>query len=419
MKSLRARLLTGALILMTVLVSATLLLSRQVAVSEVNDILQRGRSREVAAIVREVQQAVDRSGSLDSVDSVLNGVAARTGAVLILMDADRKVVATAPPDLDRVDVGATPDGIEVRLASDGMATELVFAGALPTLTDRSGQTLASLIVAPAGGYGPPPVVDARLDRRLLVVALVVGVSGVLLSALATRGLMRPIERQQEAVRRTLLNDVAHELRTPLAHVRAEIEAVQDGLRPLTPAVIERLHADALHLERLVDDLRDLADAEGGQLRLAIESVDVAALVDTVATAIDAAASARGVHVERDIAPGAAVRADPSRLRQVLDNLLDNALRHTPDGGVITVRARRTGANVTISVVNDGEGVPAADLPHLFDRLYRVDPSRDRRTGGTGLGLAIVRQLVALQHGTVVAENAPPRGLEVWLTLPAA
>jgi two-component system sensor histidine kinase BaeS len=209
-----------------------------------------------------------------------------------------------------------------------------------------------------------------------------------------------------ALRRQLTQDVAHELRTPLTNLRAQVEAIEDGLIEPDTAALTSLHEEILLLSRLVDDLAELAAAEAGALKLDVQPLDVDEELARAAAAFQARARARGVTIETIASPGSRIRADALRLAQMLGNLLANALTHTPEGGVVRLwAAAEDGTHVTIGVSDTGPGIPDAHLPHVFDRFYRVDPSRSRATGGSGLGLAIVRQLAILQGGDVQAGRA--------------
>jgi len=225
---------------------------------------------------------------------------------------------------------------------------------------------------------------------------------------------------QETVRRNLMADIAHELRTPLTAIQGTVEALQDGVFPLTPGSLEPIHEETLLLGRLVEDLRTLAQAEAGRLSLNVDSVDAAELVERLVTGLQPTAQQSGVDLRwRVTSPCPTLRADPQRLGQVLTNLLSNALRHTPAGGEIDVMVEPQEGGILFAVQDSGPGIAAADLPHLFDRFYRGDRSRSRATGGSGLGLTIARQLVEAHGGRIWAESPPPgreRGsvFSVWL-----
>lgn len=216
----------------------------------------------------------------------------------------------------------------------------------------------------------------------------------------------------EGERRQMIADVAHELRTPLSVMQANLEAMQDGVLPLDAEQIASLHEETALLTRLVADLRLLSLAEAGQLTLERAEVDPAEIVSKAAERLRPRAEEKGVQLQVQV-PAAAlppVLADADRISQVIGNLIGNALRYTAEGGLITVAAgspsqdKRQAQTVMITVTDSGTGIPAADLPHIFDRFYRADKSRTRISGGSGLGLAIVKYIVEAHGGRVWTES---------------
>ncbi|POM26289.1 Signal transduction histidine-protein kinase BaeS [Actinomadura rubteroloni] len=221
----------------------------------------------------------------------------------------------------------------------------------------------------------------------------------------------------ERQRKEMISDVSHELRTPLSNVRGWLEAVHDGVAELDPALVASLIEEMLLLQHIVDDLQQLALADAGRLRLRPEPVPVADLLDQTATAHRAQAEAAGLRLTVR-ADDIDVLADPVRLRQAVGNLTANALRYTPRGGAVELRAHAADGTVLIEVADTGTGIDAEALPHVFDRFWRADKSRNRRTGGSGLGLAIVRTLTEAQGGTATATSEPGEGTTFTLRLPA-
>ena len=224
---------------------------------------------------------------------------------------------------------------------------------------------------------------------------------------------------QEEARQRLVADIAHELRTPLAVLQAEIEALQDGVTQTTPERLSSLHDETDLLARLVDDLRTLSLADSGQLSLQCGEHDLEGIAERAIAAVAGQAREKGVKLELatdEVLPP--VTVDGDRIAQVLRNLLSNALRHTEAGGRITIAARADGGRAVVEVTDTGAGIPAEALPHVFDRFYRADPSRSRATGGSGLGLAIARQLVRAHGGEISVQSAPGQGaiFSLWLPL---
>ncbi|MFE7646052.1 sensor histidine kinase [Streptomyces phaeoluteigriseus] len=223
----------------------------------------------------------------------------------------------------------------------------------------------------------------------------------------------------EAQRKALVSDVAHELRSPLTNIRGWLEVTRDGLVEPDPALLAALHEEALVLQRVIDDLRDLADADAGTLRLHREPVPADDLLAQVAAAHRVAADTAGVTLRTGTHGSPWLDADPVRLRQALGNLVTNAVRHTPSGGTVTLSARGDGEQVVLEVADTGTGIAAEDLPQVFERFWRAEKSRSRRTGGSGLGLSIVRHLTAAHGGTAQAASTPGTGSVFTLRLPAA
>jgi two-component system sensor histidine kinase BaeS len=227
--------------------------------------------------------------------------------------------------------------------------------------------------------------------------------------------------RMEGQRKALVSDVAHELRTPLSNIRGWLEGAQDGVADVDGAFVSSLLEEAVQLQHIIDDLQDLAEADAGALRLHPEPVRIHDLLGQVAAAHQGLAETAGVTLTVVPAPAdmpGELTADPVRLRQAVGNLLSNAVRHTPPGGSVTLRAHRDAGTVVIDVSDTGEGLSPEDLPHVFDRFWRAEKSRSRRTGGSGLGLAIVRKLTEAHGGTVQAVSTEGKGSVFTLRIPA-
>lgn len=310
-----------------------------------------------------------------------------------------------------------------------------------------------------GGPGPANLGPARSVDRWIVAAVVgVGISSLAAMALLTGRILGPVEEltraarrlesgdlaarvpheggdeigelarafngmaealsRNEEARRNMVSDAAHELRTPLTNIRAQIEAIQDGLAAADGRTVASLHEEAMLLTRLVEDLQDLALADAGELRMHFADVRIDDALARAAKAHEARAAARGVRLVTATAPDLPnVRADAERLGQILRNLLENAIAHTGEGGEISMSASSGEKSILVIVRDTGEGIPASELPRIFDRFYRADPSRSRGTGGSGLGLPIVRQLVAAHGGEIEIRSEPGRGTSAEFTLP--
>jgi signal transduction histidine kinase len=305
------------------------------------------------------------------------------------------------------------------------------------------------------GGAPPKLLilrhdDARstrsLDRSFFFIFAGAAVFGVVMALLVARWISRPVERitaaarqmeggdltvrvepsggaeleelahsfnamaaaidRNEEVRRRMVSDVAHELRAPLTNLRCELESIQDGLMEATTERIGSLHDEVMHLSALVDDLQDLSLADAGKLEIDAQRVNVAAVVRR----------ARGAAVTFEGSDEVTAVGDARRVVQIVTNLISNAV--AAHATQIRVTWEASGPEVVIRVIDNGIGIEAEDLPHIFERFYRVDSSRSRATGGAGLGLAIVQQLVLAHGGRVWAESTPGAGTTVAFTLPS-
>ncbi|WP_327694519.1 sensor histidine kinase [Streptomyces sp. NBC_00459] len=230
----------------------------------------------------------------------------------------------------------------------------------------------------------------------------------------------------EEQRKVMVSDVAHELRTPLSNIRGWLEAAHDGLADPDPAFVSSLLEEAVQLQHLINDLQDLGAADAGALRLHRKPVRIDELLGQVASAHQGLAETAGVTLTVLAPPPVTPRpplldADPVRLRQTVSNLLSNAVRHTPAGGTVTLRSyvSEAGDELAVEVSDTGSGIPAGDLPYVFDRFWRAEKSRNRSTGGSGLGLAIVLKLAEAHGGTVDVASTEGEGAIFTLRLPTA
>jgi signal transduction histidine kinase len=348
------------------------------------------------------------------------------------------------------------------------------------------QTVGYLLVRNGSGQADLPMAAqrylAQVNAALLQAGVLAGVLGLALGLLIARSLAAPLGRlakaarqmaqgqldtrvpvagavevadvarafndlagglqQAEQLRRNMVADIAHELRTPLTVIQGNLRAILDDVYTLDKTEIATIYDETVMLSRLVGDLRELAQAEAGQLTLMPQVVAAAQLLEAAVAPFVAQAAEQGVELAVDVAPNLPLmQADPDRVRQVLHNLLANALRHTPRGGTIKLSAmletndeRRTANDdgkpaalsvprpssfVVLEVSDTGAGIGADDLPHIFDRFWRADRARSREQGGSGLGLAVARQLVEAQGGQIGVESTVGCGSRFWFTVPAA
>ena len=308
----------------------------------------------------------------------------------------------------------------------------------------------------------------RINRLLLYGALVGAIIALVLGVFLSRSLTRPIRELTRAThavsegdlsqqvpvrsndelgelaqafnkmsselsrsvnsRKQMTADIAHELRTPLSLILGHAEAVHDGVLPPSRENFEIIREEAGRLEHLVNDLRILSLADAGELSINFQTVEPQRLLQDLASAYQFQAQRKNVSLEMEVAsfqdasqsPLSAIEVDPGRMTQVLTNILDNALRHTPEGGRIILSAREIDNQVELAIQDSGPGLKKQDLERIFDRFYRTDVSRQRDgafTGGSGLGLAIARSIVQAHGGQISAESEEGKGLKVLITLP--
>jgi len=288
--------------------------------------------------------------------------------------------------------------------------------------------LFSVVVGTSGGVVIGHLISApitrianaaqRLSKKEMGVRVPVGGSQEIRELAEAFNKMASELQRAEELRASLMADVSHELRTPLTVLESNLRAALDQVIPLEEADIANLYSQTRHLTRLVNDLREISLAEAGKLPLEKFPTDLKALAVETLQALEPLATEKGVTLVDELPPLPEAALDPFRMRQVLFNLLTNALRHTPPGGTITVFGLTGVGWLTLSVKDSGEGLEAEQLAIVFDRFYRGEKSRNRETGGTGLGLAIVRGIVEAHGGKVEAKSAGKgKGCEFVMGLP--
>ena len=452
---MRLKLFLSFALIVLISVALVATIARQGAVNEVRSYMFRGGMYGLSDLATSLENYYQNNRSWQGVQSFLSSTAGPLRGMgpggmgnmmnqrLRLAEASGVVIA----DSSGLTIGSS-------------LTQPETAAAIPLQV--GGQTVGYLLGAGGIGYTPgnEQFLLGRLNRAALVAGLVAGVLSLLLALVLAYTLLRPVRdltfaaqklaqgdlsqrvaargndelatlgrtfnqmadslQEAEESRRIMTADIAHELRTPLAVQRANLEALQDGVYPLTPEnlapVIEQNHL----LTRLVEDLRTLALADAGQIELERTPTDLPALVGRVVERFQPQAATQQVRLI--LSPPAAslppLSLDPIRLEQMLTNLLSNALRYTPAGGQVELAISGTPDAARLTVHDSGPGIPADALPFIFERFYRADKSRSRLEGGSGLGLAIARNLARAHGGDLTAANHPSGGALFTLTLPA-
>lgn len=405
--------------------------------ADVSRLASQQRTELTAAIAVAAGASWQRSDSWAgaSLSPVLD-LALRTGAVVQIRDRSGRLVGSSPGFAAQrgspqttvpVEAGGRPVG-EVRVR---------FTGAGFLAADRSLQ--AALFSAIAGAAGLAAVlalvaglgVAQRITRpvgRLIAVARAMGAGdraarvgpvrapGELRELAAAFDQMAAALDRHEQLRRDVVADVAHELRTPIAVLQAGHEALLDGVTQPTPAQLSSLRDEVLRLARIVGDLQTLAEADAAALRLTLSPADLAEIAAAAADSLAGRFAAAGISLNRRLTP-VGVLADAGRLHQVITNLLTNALKFTPAGGRVTIVAGPDAGTAVLHVTDTGEGIPASELPHVFDRFWRGQGAA--HTSGSGVGLAVAAELARAHGGDLTAASTEGKGTRMTLTLPRA
>ena len=378
-------------------------------------------ARTMAAGDYRRRATVPGAGELGALAGAMNRLAEELGQSIGRLEEERDLLTAILDGLEEGVLVVGPDGRILRVnpafqrtlgvGPEAQGRPVAEATRLPELADSVAQCLGSAkVVSRELALRQPP-------RRLLV----------LLAPLPTgRGAVALFHdmtaiRRLEAVRRDFVSNVSHELRTPVTALRAAAETLLAGAMndpEKAASFLGVIHRHAERLSNLISDLLDLSRIESGEMKLRRDLVVLGRAAEKAIEVVDEEARRKRLAIDADLGDLAGW-GDTRAVEQVLVNLLDNAVKYTPEGGRIEVRARREGDRVCVSVADTGAGIAAEHLPRIFERFYRVDPGRSREVGGTGLGLAIVKHLVEAMGGDARAESDVGRGSKLLFTLPAA
>ncbi len=469
--SLRWRLLLVTVLVSVVAVAAVVLMSSRAASTEFRKFIDTSEEIDLSRFQEILSEHYRQNGGWAGAQTALERMGKISGKRLLLLDNERKIIAAFPDHLSKADIDISADNTlrvrsEVEEAEGNKAVsvrqeEMVVVNAPHIeVKNSTGAVVASLFIA-----GPNLESEMRGDqftgsvnRSLAVVAIIVVIAAFIATVMLSRRILGPVESltraarrmeqgdlservevrsgdeigelaqafnrmadslsRNEQLRRDMVGDVAHELRTPLTNIRCQIESLQDGVVQPRREVIDSIHEEAMLLSRLIDDLQELALAEAGQLRLALEPTSIREIIHKTALAVAPQIESKKITLRID-APQDLPRAiaDSERVGQILRNLLANAVTHTPPEGVIEIRARSSNEEIEVTVSDTGSGIEEEQQDRIFERFYRADRSRARSTGGSGLGLAIVKQLVLAHGGRIRVESESGRGSQFIFTLP--
>ena len=427
--------------------------------TQVADLVRRQHQDRAVAVAASAGQAYEAAGNWQEADlSPAVALAAAADAQLEIRDRAGSQVTVSAPTQEMM------TALMERMHPGGMG------GMMPSMTgplgdpvtadvSSNGQSVGTVALRFAATGLPTPERQVRdaLIRNVAAAAGLAALVALVVGVLVSRRITRPLTRlaagaraiesgdlharvdmsgepgelgevaaafdrmavaldREDALRRALVADVAHELRTPITILQGSCEAMLDGVEPMTPARLSSLHDETLRLGQLVADLETLSAAEAAGLHLDCSRVDLAQIVDDAVASLAARAAEAGLRFETHLRR-ADVDGDPRRLHQVAVNLLSNAIKFTPAHGVIDVRTASEGAFAVLEVADNGPGIPPDEIDHVFERFWR---GRDARyTSGSGIGLAVVAELVRAHHGRVEVSNVEPRGTSFRVVLPAA
>ncbi len=440
--SLRVRLLLAFGLVAVVAIGSISLLTSQSTTTEFRGYMERRIERDHLRFQPLLDRYYEENQGWPGVQSLVEELAQLSGNRIVLADTQGTVVADSDRRLTGQQAGGKLEGGAPVLSRRGIPVGFVYLnpGNLGEVGDLGflSSVNRSILLSAGAAAALALLLTAALSRRILgpVDALTTAVRAMEQGDLTQRvpiesrdevgelarafnAMARSLARNEE-LRRNMVTDVAHELRTPLSNVRGYLEAMRDGVLRPDKQTLDSVYEESLRLSRLVDDLQELALAEAGQLKLDRSATHLGEVVDRAVRAASPKAAVKGIDLTADLPDGIPqTEIDPDRIGQVLQNLLCNALAHTPRGGTVAVRARPMGNEVEVAVSDTGSGISAEHLPHVFERFYRVDPSRSRSTGGTGIGLAIAKQLVEAHGGRIWAESEIGKGSTFHFTLPVA
>jgi two-component system, OmpR family, phosphate regulon sensor histidine kinase PhoR len=370
----------------------------------------RDVARAIASGDLHRRPALSAPGEVGDLATALHRMAEQLSTRLDALEADDQLMTAVLESLEEGVIALDERGVVIRINERARA---LLGATMPMpfpreLLPRDPSLREAIEMALAGATTPPAEVTLH-DRTVSVASRPLGTGGGVVTLLDLTML-----RRLEKVRRDFVANVSHELKTPLTAVSGYAETLLDDGIPTEQRrrFVETIRENATRMQRIVDDLLDLSRIESGGWRPMVAQVDVAGVVQDVFTAIQPAASAKGLTLVDAVSPDAThVRADPTAFRQILTNLVENAVRYTRAGSV-TVRTRNAGNGVWVDVSDTGIGIASEHLPRIFERFYRVDAGRSRAEGGTGLGLAIVRHLVDAHGGRIDATSTVGRGTTI-------
>lgn len=437
-RSLRVRLLIAFAILVALAVGTVAIFASYTTTSYFQRYLRHGRAALENQLGFDLAIHYTRAQGWGGVQPLIEQIGRMSGGRAILADQDGTVVGDSDGELlgQPVEQSRARQGYPITVRSR-------IVGTLYLNPPRRGPVEETFLTS--------------VKKSVIWAALIAGGAGIALTLWLSRRILRPVQaltvaarrmqqgdldqqvkvsskdeigelagafnamaaglKKQEELRRHMVSDVAHELRSPLSNIRGYLEALEEGLVEPSPSTISSLHEEALLLSRLVDELQDLSLAEAGQLTLNRQPLALEDIAHRAIESVSQQAEAKGLKLRMGLPENLPlVNVDPQRMAQVLRNLLTNAINHTKAGGEIVVQAARQDDQLEVRVSDSGEGISPRDLPHIFERFYRADESRSRATGGSGLGLTIAKRIIEAHGGKIWAESKKGQGTTLIFTI---
>ena len=445
-ESLRVRLIIGFVLIVALAVGTVAYIATRSTQEEFSQFLTKDQLHQYNRQLTVLEDYYRENGSWGGVQQLITRLGQQSGDRIVVTDATGMEVGKYKAELFQDLSGKDASWLVSTIMVDSRPV-----GQLYTLKEGTSEIERTFVDS--------------VQKSVLIAALVAGLTGVVLALFFSRSITKPLKsltaaarrlkggdldkrveeepkgevgelaeafnsmaeglQRQEELRQHLVSDVAHELRSPLSNIRGYTESLQKGIIEPDEEVLHSIHEESLALGRLVGDLQDLAQAEAGRLELNRELVAMEDLIERALGSVRSAAEEEGASLEREFLNSETLilEVDPGRIEEVLRNLLENAVRHTPEGGEVKVILKRKEGEgkgkgkALVGVSDTGEGIPQEDLPHIFERFYRVDKSRSRSTGGSGLGLTIARKIVEEHGGEIWAESEEGEGTTFWFSLP--
>ncbi|MFP4588706.1 MAG: sensor histidine kinase [Candidatus Acetothermia bacterium] len=436
--ALRTRLLVGFVLIVGIAVGTVSYIATQSTKAEFGRYISRDQAERYEKLSLLLSQYFRTAEGWEGVQRVIDQIGDSYRERIVLTTPEGQVVGDSQDELRKQDI---PDN---------------WPGKIGTLK-LNNQAIGKLYIRSRESTPVEKSFLSSVNRSVLLGALVAGLASIVLAFLYSKKIAGPIKsitaasrkmkegdlqqrvevnskdeigeladsfnsmvaslEKQERLRKNMVSDVSHELRGPLSNIQGYLEALQEGLLEPEPEIINSLYQESLLLGRLTDDLHDLARAEAGQLQLEKQPVVLEDIIGDAVNSVVTRTTRDQIEICSDLSSTTMVRADPNRIGEVLRNLLNNAVRHSPENETVTVSIERRAEEAVTHVIDNGEGIPSSELPHVFERFYRIDKSRNRSTGGSGLGLTIAREIVEAHDGEIWVESEVDKGSTFSFSLP--